>query len=924
MEKIKNTELNPATMQLKNTGWDVNLQQQPQSTISNNQSIISNTSITITDKKIQSRPTSEEIQSRPTSEETPCTQETNIPKVFLQGRVLFQVGQRETNKITQWQPSQPLQYGRTPHPLSSPWNSKAEQVIRDYCRLPSNMIIGYHRDKSEWSVDVKSLRGLISPIGHMSKNIMAICISITCHRRDIPSLNPDFYTTLSKEGWGETWPHFAANRKGRYRSLTRPWKTNESSVIIPCLVSENHWVAVIRREISNRVSFFYSDHLNCPSIIIKIRNLFQQDKTFHPPTATWTNCLSHYYNHDAPDCGPIALLALLVMSTHPNLAQNILMPYMHPNITQICRYWAATTLMFDHNNLPLLSTSPNAKITNLEQRALLSQIDWSIPTDMSKDFIQVASVLDCFSPQNIQSYSHNMATPLDDSTKLVEVPGSSYSPHTQKTVDDSRLKVTPLHKSNKEVLSQASHTMTPNKGIKGKLPTGLRKVTQHTLHHYLTEKNTGSNCLTQNPTKTDKTFGHALLTIDSTTTLRFILQNPNGFNIQENPDDFVQFLQTTAALRAGLIGIVETNINWNQPSHLRLAHSITKRHFSTSALVPSTHPTTFLSPVQPGGTLSILTERWVSRLITKGQDPYGLGRWSYFSLRRNDNKEVVIISVYRACNASISAIGDKTAAAQQYRSIIQKSNASKSTKIPHPHRQCMLDLQAWITILQKKGSYVIVIMDNNEDILQHQGSYSPLENIETSLIRALTHNASLATLLLSCNLVVTLAHQHTPPYPATYIRGKKRLDYILISAELVPAIQRTGILPFHQLCLGDHRACYLDLNATILFGSTTHTIVQPIYRQLRLGNPAIVTAYKSTLTKQLTYHKVKDKLLLLTEATTNGTWNHELQVVYEKLDRTITEAMLHAEATSSPPIKKTYEWSPAQSQSTYEIKYWTL
>ncbi len=77
-------------MQLKNTGWDVNLQQQPQSTISNNQSIISNTSITITDKKIQSRPTSEEIQSRPTSEETPCTQETNIPKVFLQGRVLFQ------------------------------------------------------------------------------------------------------------------------------------------------------------------------------------------------------------------------------------------------------------------------------------------------------------------------------------------------------------------------------------------------------------------------------------------------------------------------------------------------------------------------------------------------------------------------------------------------------------------------------------------------------------------------------------------------------------------------------------------------------------------------------------------------------------------------------------------------------------------
>jgi hypothetical protein len=232
------------------------------------------------------------------------------------------------------------------------------------------------------------------------------------------------------------------------------------------------------------------------------------------------------------------------------------------------------------------------------------------------------------------------------------------------------------------------------------------------------------------------------------------------------------------------------------------------------------------------------------------------------------------------------------------------SSASDSTKIPHPHQQCMLDLQAWIASLQQNGSYVILLMDSNEDIQQHQGSYTPLEYTETRLIKAANHNASLATLLLSCNLVDTPAHQDTPPYPANYIREKKRLDYILISAELVPAIQHTGNLPFHKLCLGDHRACYLDLNATILFGSSTHAIVHPIHRRLRLGVPTIVAAYKSTLFKQLTYHKVKEKLLLLQEATSDSTWTPELQVVYEKLDRTITEAMLHAETTSSPPIKK--------------------
>jgi len=78
----------------------------------------------------------------------------------------------------------------------------------------------------------------------------------------------------------------------------------------------------------------------------------------------------------------------------------------------------------------------------------------------------------------------------------------------------------------------------------------------------------------------------------------------------------------------------------------------------------------------------------------------------------------------------------------------------------------MLDLQAWIASLQQNGSYVILLMDSNEDIQQHQGSYTPLEYTETRLIKAANHNASLATLLLSCNLVDTLAHQHTPPYPA--------------------------------------------------------------------------------------------------------------------------------------------------------------
>jgi hypothetical protein len=34
--------------------------------------------------------------------------------------------------------------------------------------------------------------------------------------------------------------------------------------------------------------------------------------------------------------------------------------------------------------------------------------------------------------------------------------------------------------------------------------------------------------------------------------------------------------------------------------------------------------------------------------------------------------------------------------------------------------------------------------------------------------------------------------------------------------------------------------------------------------------------------------------------------------------------MLYAEATAAPTIKKAYVWSPIQSKSAHEIKYWTM
>jgi hypothetical protein len=147
-----------------------------------------------------------------------------------------------------------------------------------------------------------------------------------------------------------------------YRSLTCPWKTSEATVAIPCRVKNSHWIAVIHHEFKNSVTFLYSDHLNNPSKEDEVNRLFKKNTAFSPKSATLIHCPSCYYLAGPNDSGPIAFLAKVAMATYPNPHRNMLMPYMHPIIIQICWLWTATTLMFDFHNFPSINTTEDHTI----------------------------------------------------------------------------------------------------------------------------------------------------------------------------------------------------------------------------------------------------------------------------------------------------------------------------------------------------------------------------------------------------------------------------------------------------------------------------------------------------------------------------------------------------------------------------------
>ncbi len=169
----------------------------------------------------------------------------------------------------------------------------------------------------------------------------------------------------------------------------------------------------------------------------------------------------------------------------------------------------------------------------------------------------------------------------------------------------------------------------------------------------------------------------------------------------------------------------------------------------------------------------------------------------------------------------------------------------------------------------------------------------------------------------SCHLVDPLARQHhTRHFPASHIRGSERIDFFPVSQGISQSVIWSGCYSFYSVFHSDHRAYLLDLSKELLIFNIAHTVAPPFFRGLILQDPRVVNNYKSILHDQLQVHKVREKLdsLWQTMKNNSGTPDHTIQ--YQKLDRTITEAMLHAEKQLSTAHKSKYQWSPPPKKST--------
>jgi len=215
-----------------------------------------------------------------------------------------------------------------------------------------------------------------------------------------------------------------------------------------------------------------------------------------------------------------------------------------------------------------------------------------------------------------------------------------------------------------------------------------------------------------------------------------------------------------------------------------------------------------------GGTLTAICGCWVSCVFAKGEDPFGLGRWSYVTMRGKASTKITIITAYNATPSQ----GDQAYYHQQMRVLSRLYREQTVNQAPDPRRQLVLDLQAWLEHLIQESHQLIVAMDANmvydpdQYTLQHHLPYQP-----GVLTIGAGYNGKLSTLVSTCQLCLPLAlHHETRPFPASHISGRNQIDFVLVSKSILPAIQRSGVLPHHSLTRGDHRPYYLDFDAAEL------------------------------------------------------------------------------------------------------------
>jgi len=375
-------------------------------------------------------------------------------------------------------------------------------------------------------------------------------------------------------------------------------------------------------------------------------------------------------------------------------------------------------------------------------------------------------------------------------------------------------------------------------------------------------------------------------------TILRVLSINNKLKIEKEGTDSCRGLQKLHDNQVGVFGYSETNANWKMGKVRENFKEAMARVWDHSRMQTSTSSWKCESIGKHGGTVMAATGRWTSRVHLAGDDPWGMGRFSYIGLGGSNKMKLLIITFYRVGKQTVKTAGPKTVFQQEWHILREKGFDD-----PNPREQLIDDMISFIATNQEAGYEILLMGDANENM------------------RGLTAKRGIGRLIQACQLRDLHFHH---PHTATHVNGSDPIDCMLGSAKLTDFVQGSGYNAFYETHYTDHRALYVDIDIMGFFGSMHQDPTRPEARLLRSTHPKEVRRYNAFVKEALGDIPSQFQDILATAST----WE-EAKAKFDRQDRRLDSIMRRAEQQSCRSKSgKAAEWSTTLKAASLLVDYW--
>ena len=220
-----------------------------------------------------------------------------------------------------------------------------------------------------------------------------------------------------------------------------------------------------------------------------------------------------------------------------------------------------------------------------------------------------------------------------------------------------------------------------------------------------------------------------------------------------------------SAIHADISCLSELNLDVNRYDISNTMRSIEKKFYGHSRFLGSTSNNKVPRDYKPGGTGMLVVNDITATIKKTTRDR--MGRWVVAHMTGAAGNKIALITAYQCCQRKLT--GNTTAANNQITQLIAEGG---SQGIPNPRKAFVDELTQLIKQCQEKTESIILVGDFNEENQQHDDSRICISSFATKCE-------------LADAFTIRLGSAQTPN---TYQRGNKRLDYALISPNLLPAL----------------------------------------------------------------------------------------------------------------------------------------